>query len=229
MISNPVLLVVHNCLDLTKRCVDSLAGQTIPIDLLVIDNGSVDGTSEWLREQRIYTIRNKTNEGVTAAWNLGLGIFFHFGASHVLVPNNDTVLAPWTYEALLSYGSPFVSGVPIRKINFRDKPPMRIFPGSFPDFSLFLITQHMWDRVGEFDERMLNYASDCDYHVRAHRLDIPMSKVLVPFYHEPSSTLKKAPERERREIEIQADRDREVFRSIYGVTPWQSEYFELFK
>ena len=41
--------------------------------------------------------------------------------------------------------------------------------------------------------------------------------------------VRKASPAERREIEIQADRDREVFKSIYGCFPWEPGYVELFK
>jgi len=44
---NPVLILTHNCLDLTKRCVESIRAQDIDITLQVIDNGSTDGTEEW--------------------------------------------------------------------------------------------------------------------------------------------------------------------------------------
>jgi hypothetical protein len=73
------------------------------------------------------------------------------------------------------------------------------------------------------------YASDNAFHVEAHRKGIELLRANLPFYHERSSTLKKASPAERREIEIQADRDREVFKSIYGCMPWEPGYQELFK
>jgi len=73
------------------------------------------------------------------------------------------------------------------------------------------------------------YASDCDFHIRAHRMGIPLYKAAVPFYHERSSTLRLAPPEEAAEIQAQANRDREVFRSIYNCLPGTKEYEELFK
>ena len=46
----PVLLLTHNCLELTKRCITSIRAQDVPFVLFVIDNGSTDRTQEWAQE-----------------------------------------------------------------------------------------------------------------------------------------------------------------------------------
>jgi len=73
------------------------------------------------------------------------------------------------------------------------------------------------------------YASDCDFHVRAHRLGVPLYKASVPYYHERSSTLRLASPEERDEINVQANKDRAVFYSLYNCVPGQKEYEELFR
>ena len=54
---NPVLLLARNCLELTKRCVESIHAQDIPTYILVIDNASTDGTFDWLQDNQIHTVR----------------------------------------------------------------------------------------------------------------------------------------------------------------------------
>jgi hypothetical protein len=148
-----------------------------------------------------------------------------------LVINNDTVLPSNFYSELLSYNVPFVTGrstesmLEISSMVQNERQPLV----GGPDFSAFLIRREAWEKIGPFDERMKLYAGDNDYHVRAHRAGVPLLRANLPFYHERSSTLKKAPPAERREIELQADRDREVFKSIYGCMPWEPGYAELFK
>ena len=51
----------------------------------------------------------------------------------------------------------------------------------------------------------------------------------VNFYHERSSTIKKASPEDRRAIELQADRDRATFRAIYGFGANDPAYEEVFK
>jgi GT2 family glycosyltransferase len=148
-----------------------------------------------------------------------------------LVVNNDCILPQNFFSEFLSYNVPFVTGASTE--NMLEISPMiqherKPLVGG-PDFSAFLIRRDCWEKVGLFDERMKLYASDNDWHVRAHREGIELLRANLPFYHERSSTLKKASPAERREIELQADRDREVFKSIYGCMPWEPGYQELFK
>ena len=232
---HPVLLLTHNNLDLTKKCVESVRKQTVDTFVVVMDNGSTDGTLDWLQADGHVDDWDGAdhNSGVSQGWNEGMRYIFEASvtADYALVINNDTILPQDFYSDLLCYNVPFVSGTETQDMKevgplFRsDKKPLVIAP----DFSAFLIRREAWEKVGPFDERMKFYASDNDWAVRAHRAGIPLYRANVPFYHERSSTLKRASPEERREIEKQADADREVFKSIYGCMPWEAGYAELFK
>lgn len=229
---NPVLLLTRNNLALTQRCVASVRKQDVPTRVYVRDNGSTDGTQEWLSSQLGFDLGwsgSAVNEGVSKGWNDGLDYLFgHLDYDHVLVVGNDTILAPWTLSALLSCNLPFVTGFDIGMEPLPEKPD--IFPITpHPDFSCFLIRRDCWEKVGRFNEAMKHYASDCQFHVRAHRLGVPLMKASVPYNHERSSTMRLASQEERNEIAMQANADREVFRSIYGVIPGQAGYDQLFK
>lgn len=228
---NPCLILTRNNLSLTKRCVESIKNQDIETLIILFDNGSTDGTTQWIvGQQGILSTLVPTNIGVSAAWNQGLGMLFDLGREdHCLVVNNDTVLPPWFYRELLSYNEPFVSGVSVDQMSQIESLPPRCPLVTHPDFSGFLIRRECWERVGPFDERMKLYASDNDWHVRAHRAGVRLWKANVPFYHERSSTLNNASPEERAEIQRQADADRAVFQSIYGCKPWEKAYEELFK
>jgi GT2 family glycosyltransferase len=241
---NPVLILTHNCLELTKKCVESVRKQDIPVSIHIYDNESSDGTQSWVASQEdIIDQSSGVDLGVSAGWNFVLEILFQkqwerrghkmqgWGAKQVLVLNNDTQISPSTYRELLSYDVPFVTGastedmLQISPLIHHERKPLV----GGPDFSAFLIRRDCWEKVGPFDERMKLYASDNSFHVEAHRKGVPLLRANVPFYHERSSTLKKASPAERREIELQADKDREVFKSIYGCFPWEPGYAELFK
>lgn len=227
---NPVLILTRNNIDLTKRCVESVHKQDIPTAIYIVDNGSMDGTGDWaMDEGGAYSLRPLLgNEGVSKGWNLALSMLFAERRPHCLVIGNDTILAPWTYSALLSANVPFVTGVDVGMDPVPEKPD--VFPLSpHPDFSCFLIRRECWEKVGPFDERMKLYASDCDYHIRAHRLGIPLWKASVPYNHERSSTLNRATPEERSAIHAQANLDRQMLQSIYGCLPGTPDYNDLFK
>lgn len=222
---NPVLLLTRNCLELTKRCVESVCKQDIDCSLLLFDNGSNDGTVEHFHDWSMlgYT----ENKGVSLGWNEGLRAWFNQGAEYVLAVGNDTILAPWTYSALLSANVPFVTGVDVGMSQLPEKPD--VFPLSpHPDFSCFLIRRECWEKVGPFDQHMKLYSSDQDYHIRSHFAGVQLWKAAIPYNHERSSTMNRASSAERNEIAQQANRDRAELRRKWGVSAGGPDYAALF-
>jgi GT2 family glycosyltransferase len=231
---NPVLILTRNNLELTKKCVDSVRAQDIPATPYVWDNSSTDGTADWIFEN--IPAHNRwsmlSNHGVSYPWNEGLGYIFEVtDAKAVLVLNNDALIPRWYLSQLvasaISYDCEFVTGVAV------DYMPTEVATfqpaNNHPDFSSFLIGRNAWDTIGKFDERMKIYCSDCDYHIRGHKLGVPMLKANVPYYHVNSQTLKRADPSDREAIQTQANKDREVFKELYGCLPGTPEYQELFK
>jgi GT2 family glycosyltransferase len=238
---NAVLTLTRNCLDLTRKCVASIFAQDIPVELFVFDNGSTDGTREWLLQQHgnsekrcLHTIQANTNFGVSRGWNIGLQYFFGLKRDHaphnqVLVVNNDVVLPPWFYRELLSYEQPFITGMGVDSMEAIAAPAERMPLVPAPDFSAFLVSRPVWDTVGPFNEDMKLYAQDCDYHIRAHRLGIGMGKANLPYFHQNSSTMRMATITDRADILEQANKDRNVFLGIYGCLPGTPAYGELLR
>ncbi len=71
-----VTVVTHNRLELTRRCLESLARTRHPFRLTVVDNASRDGTQDHLRELQRQGVIHKLfllgrNMGVAVAANLG--------------------------------------------------------------------------------------------------------------------------------------------------------------
>lgn len=236
---NPVLILTHNCLEMTKRCVESVFSQDVSAAPFIFDNGSTDGTKEWLRDEKLWTFdldrRNwdsSQNVGVSEGWNKSLNHLFGIvglgRCEHVLVINNDTVIPPWFYSSLLSYDGPFISGVSVDNMDVIANPEPRKELAPCPDFSAFVLTKECWKKVGPFDESMVLYAQDLDFHIRAHRAGVRLMNAGIPFYHERSSTLRNANPKERRIIEMQADADRLRFFEKYGFHTWSPEYAAQF-
>ena len=229
--NHPVLTLTRNCLDLTKRCLQTVCDQDVRVWPLVVDNGSTDGTKQFLdtmaRETTLRRWNLQENIGVSAAWNIGLrAVLDGLHYEHCLVINNDVELPSWLYSELLSYDVPFVTGVAVDRRPTEKPERMPLTPN--PDFSCFLIRREAWEKIGPFDETMKLYASDCDYHVRGHRLGLAMMKANVPYFHINSQTLKQANPEERAAIYAQADADRQVFQKRYGCLPGTKEYEALF-
>jgi len=87
-------LVSWNSLTHLPSCFESFRHQTHrPISVMVVDNGSVDGTVDWIQENQphISLLRNTRNLGFSQAHNQALRITT---APYVLVVNPDIYLAP---------------------------------------------------------------------------------------------------------------------------------------
>lgn len=235
---NAVLMLTRNSLQLTKAAVESIFRQDIPTALYVVDNGSTDGTVDFLMSahKRNPQIEGdygmdavwtpKPPLGVSAGWNSGLAAIF-LRHSHCLVVNNDVVLRPDCYRELLADGGQFVTAVGVNEIEgIQGQFVKAVRPN--PDFSCFMLRRSCWEKVGPFDESMVLYASDADMHLRLHAAGITAYTIGMPFYHVASGTLKTASAHDNLSIRAQADRDRETFERKWHCKVGSPEYYAKF-
>lgn len=94
-----VVIPSWNSVKLLPRCLDSLADQGAEVEPMVVDNGSVDGSLELLRERGVPHLSLPENVGFAAAVNLGAA---RTAAPAVLSLNADTVLEPGCVARLLA-------------------------------------------------------------------------------------------------------------------------------
>lgn len=233
----PVIIPLLNGLDLTRNCVESVLAQDVPVSILLLDNGSTDGTEAWARELvkaelRVEYLRAML-PSVSASWNYGLACAFK-KADAALVLNNDTQLRPDTVRHLLADGGGFTTAVSVREPE-RIRPPY-IPPDPsrrrpHPDFSCFLIRREVYELVGPFDENFKRaYAEDSDYHVRMHRAGVRAECLEISFLHVDagSGTIKHSTPAESLQIQVQADRNREYFHQKWGFRVGSPEYYASF-
>ncbi|QCC51728.1 glycosyltransferase family 2 protein [Halapricum salinum] len=84
-----------NSYDDTANCLDSLLDVSYDnLDLILVDNGSTDGSGERLAESfpEVTTILNETNLGFGAGMNIGIERALDRGADYVVITNNDIVV-----------------------------------------------------------------------------------------------------------------------------------------
>ena len=83
-----VIIPTFNRIELTQNCLASIARHDPVHEVIVIDNGSTDGT------ERLATHSLKINTGFATACNIGAR---HATADHLIFLNNDTIVHPnWT-------------------------------------------------------------------------------------------------------------------------------------
>ena len=86
-----IVILTHNQLEYTRKCLESLRRLTDePYELIVVDNGSTDGTMEYLGTlPGVRLIPNDTNRGFPAAANQGIAAST---GNQILLLNNDTIV-----------------------------------------------------------------------------------------------------------------------------------------
>ncbi len=230
--TNWIITLCHNALPLTQRAIESFLAQDIgDVRVLAFNNGSTDGTPRYLDTlyPRVQTIHYYPQKGVSYGWDTCLKAVFDTGVEHALVSANDVELRSDTYRVLLGDGGGFVTGVGTSD--------GALYPGGapsgarrpHPDFSLFLIRKAVWEEVGCFDETMVSWASDLDYHLRMEKAGIQAVSIDLPFYHVAAGTIKSASKREQDELGQQAERDRARFEAKWNLKVGSDEYYAQFK
>lgn len=97
-----ILVVSYNALAKTRQCLDALrrtADERHPTEIIVVDNGSTDGSAQWLAEQKdIVFVRNADNAGAPRARNQAIAIA---RGEYLVFMDNDVVPTnEWLHKLL---------------------------------------------------------------------------------------------------------------------------------
>ena len=119
-----IIIPVFNALAFTQKCIHSLftVDSGVTFEVIVVDNGSTDGTLSWLKKQSkkysdIRIFHFNQNLGFGAAVNQGA---YHCRGEYVVILNNDTIVssgwlknlvAPMEKDPLLGIVSPITNYV----------------------------------------------------------------------------------------------------------------------
>src|SRR5437763_12417863 len=98
------VVVTHDRRELLRRCLRALAGQTAPLDhVLVVDNASVDGSGDMVREEfpDAELVRLDHNAGGAGGFHDGMHRAHATGAERIWLMDDDTIGSETALEELL--------------------------------------------------------------------------------------------------------------------------------
>ena len=184
-----VIIVTYNGLEWAEKCFSSLRESDFPVDVFVVDNGSSDGTPEYIREHFPEVLLHCTGEnyGFGKANNIGLEYALSEGYDYVYLLNQDAWVQPDTISCLVeameadpSYGilSPLqmtasmTAPDPRFAVKCLDRPvgtylKGRIYDVSFVMAAHWLISRRCVETVGGFSPAFRHYGEDDNYINRA--------------------------------------------------------------
>ena len=90
------IVVTHNRLELLKQCITALYRQTLPCEILVIDNASTDETERWLAEQKtlhdcMHFYRLLENLGGAGGFHTGMDLAMKAGYEWLWIMDDDSI------------------------------------------------------------------------------------------------------------------------------------------
>ena len=181
---------------LTEEAVASLESQCgeSPVSVVVVDNGSADGSLERLRKScsACTVLDAGGNLGFSGGNNVGIRYALEHGAEYILLLNNDAAVERGAVEALLAAAGPRTIAAP--KIVF-DSDPSRVWYGGghvsrrrggfyhdvdpasagsardvdFASGCCMLLPAEFFRESGLMDERFFLYCEDAELCLRATR------------------------------------------------------------
>lgn len=86
-----------------QKCFDSIINSTIPVNIIAVDNGSSDGSIEYVKEKypQVDFVISKENLGFGKANNIGMKKALDNGGDYFFLLNQDAWVDPQTIEELV--------------------------------------------------------------------------------------------------------------------------------
>lgn len=99
-----VIIITYNAKKWIDKCIGSTNQSTIPLDVLIVDNGSTDGTQNHIKTlyPNIIFKQNNTNLGFGKANNIGMQYAIDNDYDYIYLLNQDAWLMPATIEKLVA-------------------------------------------------------------------------------------------------------------------------------
>lgn len=193
MMLTSIIIPTYNALPLLQSCIHAIKQHTSEqYEIIVVDNGSLDGTAEFCRSEGLTFASLSANEGFPAACNIGLRMA---AGENLLLLNNDVIVSrDWLKNllaglysgedvGLIGPTSNRVSGKQQIKLNYRElagfqdaaaryvisHQGIRLQVKRLVGFCL-LFRRKVMEDIGLLDERFSpGHYEDDDYCYRARR------------------------------------------------------------
>lgn len=234
-----IIIPTFNGLSLLREAVESIRQCTTePYELIIVDNGSTDGTIAYLQQQRILFVSLPENTGFPVACNWGLKLA---RGDYLLLLNNDVLVTDkWLSKLLQVFkanDSVGIAGPMSNYVSGRQQMPME---GSYTEAAArigldaagqyeqvnrvigfcMLFSRELMNRIGLLDEQFSpGHFEDDDYCYRARLAGyhIAIAKDAFVYHHGSASFIRQ----DREAVERLLERNRQLFISKWGVDPHQ--------
>jgi N-acetylglucosaminyl-diphospho-decaprenol L-rhamnosyltransferase len=231
-----IIIPLYNQLEYTKSCLDSLFANGLNgAHLLLIDNGSSDGTSEYLASNpNITFIANRENLGCAGAWNQGVR---ETDSDWLVFLNNDVIVSPGWLDGLAAFASKekldLVSpAIREGELNYNVVSYAKEFVGKMTGFNrlgvvdgiCFMVRRQVFATIGLFDENFrIGQFEDTDFFRRAKAAGFRLGTTGQSFIHHFGSVTQNSIRQSKKVRPYEAE-NRAYYRQ-----KWQLNWWRRFK
>ncbi|QOR73373.1 glycosyltransferase family 2 protein [Cruoricaptor ignavus] len=98
-----VIIATYNAMKWAERCFGSLRRSSVPVKTIAVDNGSTDGTQDFIKKNfpEVEFIQSEENLGFGKANNIGIEKAYKQGAEFFYLMNQDAWIFEDSFEKLL--------------------------------------------------------------------------------------------------------------------------------
>jgi len=205
-----VVIVTYNGQHFIDACLDSVFKSDYPVNVIVVDNSSNDGTVDLIMRKYPLTtlIKNETNKGFGGANNQGIRLALQSNARYFFLLNQDTVILPNTISILMgamSKRKEFGVVSPIHLNGTGDRldravgnyvgfdiseeqlssihhlQDRHVLPVSFVNAAAWMVSVDTFKTIGGFAPLFFHYGEDRDFVYRLHFFHMKIAVITGAF------------------------------------------------
>lgn len=189
-------IVTYNRLEFLKIIIEAIKNQTFPPEaILVVNNNSTDGTTQWLSEQKDLIVINQENVGSSGGQHTAFKYAYESGYNWIWTMDDDVLPEKNCLEILLQYANENIIQAPLRYTkenqpflvdtkNFNLKNPFKslwkeivseqdlntvLIKATGITFEGPLIHRSVLEKIGFPNKDFFIYADDSEYFIRAQK------------------------------------------------------------
>ncbi|MGI4734728.1 MAG: glycosyltransferase [Janthinobacterium lividum] len=202
------VVVTYNRLADLKKCLVTLREQTRLLDaIFVINNGSTDGTAEWLATQPGLTVITQSNLGGAGGFAKGIDVAYQAGHTWLWCMDDDCLAAADALERLLNSPNlgPCIKNSMSVSVNSRDelaffverpnKSYRKVSDMTGVDlvygvaffFNGTLVHSEVVKAIGIPDKTLFIWGDEVEYMTRAQKMGFPVVTVPSSVFYHPAS------------------------------------------
>lgn len=200
------IIVTYNRLECLKECIAALRGQTYKeFDILVVNNGSNDGTKEYLESQESILKIHQENLGGAGGFYAGMKYMYEHRYEWLWMMDDDGIADKHQLENLLKYAGGeylFLNALVVNiddhsRLSFGKMQPVESFDGKtltdevFHPFNGTFVHWSVVDKVGLIKKEMFIWGDEQEYRCRVKSYGYKEFTVVPAIHYHPREKGKK--------------------------------------